>query len=63
MDEDDGRGKREDLQIGGDLARHSVEELQAYLVALEAERTRVVAEIARRGDVKSAAEALFKPRK
>lgn len=48
--------------IGCDLAGLSVEDLAAYIQALKAEILRVEGELARRADVRGAAEALFKRR-
>ncbi len=42
------------------LAALSVKLMQEYIIWLEAEAARVRVEIAKRGNVKSAAEALFK---
>lgn len=48
--------------IGRDLGALSVADLHAYVAALQGEIERVRAEIARRADVRGAAEALFKRR-
>lgn len=59
MDEDDLR-PRAPASVARDLKTLSVEELQAYVVELRREITRVEGEIARRRDVRGAAEALFR---
>ena len=46
--------------IGEDLSRLSVHELEARMASLKAEMARIEAEIKRRQDVRSAAEALFR---
>ena len=46
--------------IGRDLRALSVADLEAYIGALQGEIERVRAEIARRQDVRGAAEALFR---
>lgn len=48
--------------IGRDLSALSVADLEVYIQALEGEIARVRQEIARRRDVRGAAEALFKRR-
>ena len=63
MDDEEARPKRGgEAVLGQELRTLSVEELRAYAAALDAERKRVEAEIAKRQDVRGAAEALFKPR-
>ena len=47
---------------GRDLRSLSVADLEAYIAQLKAEIQRVESEIAKRHDVRSAAEALFKKR-
>ena len=46
--------------LGSDLDRHSIHDLEALKDELERELERVRRAIAARGDVRSAAEALFK---
>ena len=46
--------------IGRDLTTLSVADLEQYITALQGEIARVQAEIARRRDVRGAAEALFR---
>lgn len=46
--------------IGRELRTMSVDEMRAYVASLKAEIVRVEAELARRSDVRGAAEALFK---
>jgi uncharacterized small protein (DUF1192 family) len=60
MDEDEVRPKQE-LGFPRPLAGFSIEDLRAYIVAMRAEIERVEAEIAKRQDVRGAAEALFRP--
>lgn len=58
---DDDLPKRPQAHVlGSDLERHSVHELRALEAALEAELARVRQALARRQDVRAAAEALFK---
>jgi len=52
--------KPETFVLGSDLARHSMDELRALEAELERELARVRAAIAKRQDVRAAAEALFK---
>ncbi|MEZ5848244.1 MAG: DUF1192 domain-containing protein [Geminicoccaceae bacterium] len=60
MFEEDEPKRKVAHELGQPLASLSVEELKRYVEALVAERARVEAEIARRSDVRSAAEALFR---
>jgi uncharacterized small protein (DUF1192 family) len=60
MDEDEPRPKPE-TGPGRNLERMSVVELEAYVAELRAEIVRVEAVLAQRRDVRSAAEALFRP--
>jgi uncharacterized small protein (DUF1192 family) len=60
MDEDEPRPKPVQLS-GRDLRTLSVVELEAYIAELRGEIARVEAALAQRRDVKSAAEALFRP--
>ncbi len=46
--------------IKRDLTSMSVDEMNDYIAELEAEVSRVRVEVDKRGDVRSAAEALFK---
>jgi uncharacterized small protein (DUF1192 family) len=59
MDEDEVRPAPA-VSIGRDLRTLSVADLEAYVEALRGEIERVRAEIARRQDVRGAAEALFR---
>jgi uncharacterized small protein (DUF1192 family) len=59
MDEEEPR-PRPSAGLGRDLRTLGVAELEAYLGELRAEIVRVEAEIGRRRDVRSAAEALFR---
>ncbi len=52
--------KPKDFVLGGDLERHSVDELQALEGELERELARVRAALVARRDVRAAAEAFFK---
>ncbi len=61
MEEDEPRPKPT-AGPGRNLDRMSVIELEAYLGELRAEILRVEAAVARHRDMRSAAEALFKPR-
>lgn len=47
-------------EIGADLSRFSVEELKAYIAALDAERHRVEAMLASKQASRSAASSVFK---
>ncbi|MCB1971694.1 MAG: DUF1192 domain-containing protein [Geminicoccaceae bacterium] len=60
MFDDDEPRRKPATELGQSLATHSVDELEAYVRALKAEIVRVQAEIAKRSDVRSAAEALFR---
>ena len=60
MDEEDLRPRTASAGLARDLRTLSVEDLRAYLVELRNEMERVEAEIARRQDVRGAAEALFR---
>ena len=59
MDEDEPRPKP-NVGLGRDLRTLSVVELEAYAMELKAEVARVEGELAKRRDVRSAAEAMFK---
>ncbi|MEZ5823962.1 MAG: DUF1192 domain-containing protein [Geminicoccaceae bacterium] len=59
FDEDEPK-KKVKAELGQDLSTLSVDELRDYVSALVAEKARVEAEIAKRTDVRSAAEALFR---
>jgi uncharacterized small protein (DUF1192 family) len=52
--------KPEAFVLGSDLERQSVDELQALEAELERELARVRAALAKRKDVRAAAEAFFK---
>ena len=58
MDEEETKPKAR-YQLGMNLEPMSVEALQEYLQAMEAEAERVRAEVAARGEHRAAAEALF----
>ncbi|WP_191061997.1 DUF1192 domain-containing protein [Geminicoccus harenae] len=61
QDDDEPRFRRtQDLTVPGDLTRLSVEEMTKLRDRLKAEVERLDAEIARRDDVRRAADALFK---
>lgn len=60
MDEEDLRPRTAGKALARDLRTLSVEDLRAYVVELRNEMERVEAEIARRQDVRGAAEALFR---
>lgn len=60
LDEDDLPGRKP--AKARDLSKLSVEELKAYIAALEAEIVRVREAIAAKESVRGAAEALFKKR-
>jgi uncharacterized small protein (DUF1192 family) len=60
MDEEDMRPPTAGKALARDLRTLSVEDLRAYVVELRNEMERVEAEIARRQDVRGAAEALFR---
>jgi uncharacterized small protein (DUF1192 family) len=60
MDEEDLRPRTARAELARDLRTLSVEDLRAYVVELRNEMERVEAEIARRQDVRGAAEALFR---
>jgi uncharacterized small protein (DUF1192 family) len=59
LDDDAPRRKRV-LEIGADLATLSIEELQDYLAALEAEAARVTALIEAKQSSRNAADQFFK---
>lgn len=59
MDEEE-RPRRAAAGVARDLKTLSVGELETYRAELLAEVTRVEAEIAKRGDVRSAADAFFR---
>ena len=59
MEEDLPRKKVEKV-LGAPLDNASIDELEEYIGELEAEIERVKVMLAKRADVKSAAEALFK---
>jgi uncharacterized small protein (DUF1192 family) len=61
MDEDEVRPRKE-VTVPRTLAGLSVEELDSYVALLKAEIRRTEAEIAKRRDVRGAADAFFKPR-
>lgn len=61
MEEEEPRPKPT-FGAGRDLRALSVVELESYVAELRAEIARVEAVLARQRDVRSAAEALFKPR-
>lgn len=61
MEEEEPRPKPT-FGVGRDLRALSVVELEGYVAELRAEIARVEAALARQRDVRSAAEALFKPR-
>lgn len=52
--------KKVESRIGAPLDNASVGELEDYIAELEAEIARVRAALAKRADVRSAAEALFR---
>lgn len=52
--------KPKEFALGSDLERHSVAELEDLRGELERELARVRAALAKRQDVRAAAEALFK---
>ena len=60
MDEEDLRPRTARAGLARDLRTLSVEDLRAYVLELRNEMERVEAEIARRQDVRGAAEALFR---
>ena len=60
MDEEDLRPRTAGKALARELRTLSVEDLRAYVVELRNEMERVEAEIARRQDVRGAAEALFR---
>jgi uncharacterized small protein (DUF1192 family) len=60
MDEEDLRPRTASKALARELRTLSVEDLRAYVVELRNEMERVEAEIARRQDVRGAAEALFR---
>ena len=60
MDEEDLRPRTARAELARDLRTLSVEDLRAYVLELRNEMERVEAEIARRQDVRGAAEALFR---
>lgn len=60
MDEDEERTKPASMGLGRSLETMSGDELRDYIAALETEVERVRAELARKDDVRRAAEALFK---
>jgi uncharacterized small protein (DUF1192 family) len=59
MDEEEARPKPV-AGVGRDLRQLSVSDLETYVHDLKAEIARVEAELARRRDVRGAAEALFR---
>lgn len=59
-DEEEEPGREPAAGIGRDLRSLSVSDLEGYIAALEGEIERVRAELARRRDVRGAAEALFR---
>lgn len=60
MDEEEVRVRRPQGGFPRPLVGLSVEELEAYLRSLSEERERVEAELRKKRDVRSAADALFK---
>jgi uncharacterized small protein (DUF1192 family) len=62
LDEEEVRPKRE-VTMPRPLVGLSVEELETYMAAMRAEIARVEEELAKRRDVRGAAEAMFRPRK
>ena len=60
MDEEDLRPRTAGKALARELRTLSVEDLRAYVLELRNEMERVEAEIARRQDVRGAAEALFR---
>lgn len=52
--------KRKDYEIGADLSALSVNELEDYIAALDAERKRVEAMMASKRASRSAAQSVFK---
>lgn len=65
MDEEDLRPRSASAVVGGgsvtrDLKTLSIDELEAYVADLRREAVRVEAEVARRRDVRGAADALFR---
>jgi uncharacterized small protein (DUF1192 family) len=62
MDEEEAR-PRPKPEVARDLRPMSVVELEAYIAQLRAEMARVEAEVGKRKDVRSAADALFRPRR
>lgn len=63
MDEELPRRKPDDFALGGELDRHSLDELEALAARLRAELERVDRAIAAKRDVRAAADAFFKQRK
>ena len=62
MSEDDEPRAKAQTGVARDLRSLSIEDLEAHVAALRAEIDRTEAEIGRRHEVRSAADALFKQR-
>ena len=60
FEEDDRPRAKAEPTLNRDLRTLSVADLEGYITAMEAEIARVRAELARRRDVRGAAEALFR---
>ena len=60
MEEDDRREPESSYLLGADLSRFSVEELNELAERLQEEQTRVAGEIAKKSDVRSAADSFFR---
>ncbi len=63
MDEELPRRKPDAFVLGGELDRHSLDELEALAAGLRAELERVDRAIAAKRDVRAAADAFFKRQK
>ena len=60
MEEDDRREPESSYLLGADLSRFSVEELNELAERLQEEQARVASEIAKKSDVRSAADSFFR---
>ena len=60
MEEDDRREPESSYLLGADLSRLSVEELNELAERLQQEQARVAGEIAKKSDVRSAADSFFR---
>jgi uncharacterized small protein (DUF1192 family) len=60
IDDEEGRPKQQEIAIGGDLSKLSVEELEARIDLLKAEIARIEADLAAKRSSRAAADSVFK---